>query len=186
MQQGVKITHLCLFLWGMFLICPVLAQETVTQLTDENVRAFIASTTDITNKKAQNLGGDEAKAYFEAHLHPSAHFQSKLTYEIPGYPDKEAEIALDKSEFIDSMAGGSEAVEKYSSKVDVKEVKIATNGKSATVSTESNEEGLMDVEGQQVPIVGRSKCAQILMLSEEGIIQMFNANCKTEIAFKEE
>jgi hypothetical protein len=169
-----------------FTALPALAEDTVTRLTDDNVKAFIDRTTEVTNKKAEDLGGAEAKAYFEAHLHPNARFMSKMTYVIPGYPDKEAELSLDKTQFLDSLAGGSEAVEKYSNKVEVKDVKIASSGKTATVATESVEEGVMDVEGQQVPIVGKSKCNQILMLSDDGIIQMFNANCKTEIGFKEE
>ncbi|HRQ61993.1 MAG TPA: hypothetical protein PLO23_10880, partial [Alphaproteobacteria bacterium] len=67
----------------------------------------------------------------------------------------------------------------------VREVKIASSGKSATVKTDSTEEGVMDVEGQQVPILGQSTCDQIIMLSDKAVIQMFNANCTTIIRFKD-
>ncbi|MCD8563014.1 MAG: hypothetical protein LRY54_02965 [Alphaproteobacteria bacterium] len=161
------------------------AQETYDQLTEDAVKSFVMQTSEITNRNAKDLGDNEAKNYFEAHLHPSARFKSKIVYVIPGYPDKEAEIALNKTEFIDSLAGGSEAVDKYSNEIKIKGVKIAASGKSANVSTESTEEGEMNVEGEKVPMIGVSKCDQIIMLSNEGVIQMFNANCKTEIRFKD-
>lgn len=156
-----------------------------TALTEDAVKDFIKQSSEITNRKAQDLGGNEAKNFFEAHLHPNARFKSKITYVIPGYPDKEAELALDKQEFIDSLASGSENVDKYSNNIKIKNVKIAASGKSANVETESTEEGQMEVDGEKVPMIGVSKCDQILMLSDQGVIQMFNANCKTEIRFKD-
>lgn len=161
------------------------SQQTVSSLTEDNIRAFIARTSDVTNHKAADLADDGVKTYLETHLHPSARFKSKLTYEIPGFPSKETELALDKDEFIDSVRQGSQAVAEYSNEITVKEVKIAADGKNATVKTESTEEGMMNVEGQNVPIVGRSSCDQIIMLSDDRVIQMFNANCSTNIQFKD-
>lgn len=161
------------------------SQETVPSLTEDSIKAFIARTSDVTNHKAADLAGDGVKTYLETHLHPSARFKSKMTYEIPGYPAKETELALDKNEFIDSVGAGAQSVSEYSNTIAVKEVKIASSGKSATVKTESSEEGVMNVEGQNVPILGQSNCDQIIMLSDQGVIQMFNANCKTQIRFKD-
>jgi hypothetical protein len=166
------------------LAVPAVAQ-TISTLTEENVKTFISRTSDVTNGKAADLAGDDIKTYLETHLHPSARFKSTMTYESPGFPSKEAELVLDKGEFMDSVSAGAQAVEKYSNTITVKEVKIASSGKSATVKTDSTEEGLMSVEGQPVPIIGQSSCDQIIMLSDEGVIQMYNANCKTVITFKE-
>lgn len=176
-------------LWLLLLLLlsavPALAQERVPSLTEDNIKAFINRTTEMTNRKSADLGGAEAKSFFEKHLHPNARFKSKMVYEIPGFPAKQAELALDKGEFIESLAGGSQAIDNYSNKINIKSVKIASSGKSATVDSESMEEGVMHVEGQAVPMLGVSTCNQILMLSDQGVIQMFNANCTTQIRFKE-
>lgn len=182
-KSGLSKLGVCFAI--LLLLAGPSAAQTVSNLTEDNVKAFIARTSDVTNNKAEGLDGPGIQTYLQTHLHESARFKSKMTYEIPGYPAKETELALDKDEFMDTVAAGAEAVAKYSNEITVKEVKIASSGKSATVKTESTEEGLMAVEAEQVPILGQSTCDQIIMLSDEGIIQMFNANCTTVIRFKE-
>lgn len=169
----------------LFASFPAWADPPVTQLTEGNITEFINRTSDMTNQKSKELGGVDAKAYFEKHLHPNARFKSKMSYVIPGFPSKEAELALNKEEFIGSLASGSQNVDNYSNKITIKSIKIASSGKTATVDSEGTEEGMMDVQGEPIPMMGISQCNQILMLSSDGVIQMFNANCQTEIRFKE-
>lgn len=183
--KAVLVRAYACFALAFFLFTPTAYSQTVTALTEDNVKAFISRTSDVTNNKAEGLDGNGIKTYLQTHLHENARFKSKMTYEIPGFPSKEAELALDKEEFMDTVAAGAQTVDKYSNQIAVREVKIASSGKSATVKTDSTEEGLMAVEGEHVPILGQSTCDQIIMLSDKGVIQMFNANCTTIIRFKD-
>jgi len=68
--------------------------------------------------------------------------------------------------------------------VEVTSIDISKDQRKATVLTHGTEQGMMEVQpGQSVPIIGTSNCTQILMLSKNDILQMFNAKCETSIEF---
>ena len=137
------------------------------------------------------MSEEQIDRYLEAHIHEDAHFRSTMAYSVPGYPTQENSLSLKKKDFIASLQDGQREINSYETEVSIDEIKIASDGKNATVLTTAKEEGYMplaDGSGgfKEVPIVGQSKCAQILRLSKSRVIQMYNARCKTEIRFEEE
>ncbi len=168
----------------------VYADVKITKLTEKNVTDFIQKTADLTSGKNVDMGSDEVSAYLEKHLDDDARFKSSMQFNVPGHPPQSNALALGKAEFIAQVQQGAQAVDGYENETEVKKVKISKDGTRATVETKGFESGTMmfaDQSGamQEVPIEGTSTCNQILKLSDEGVIQMYNANCVTKITFKE-
>ena len=62
------------------------------------------------------------------------------------------------------------------------------DGRAALVVTTNYERGVIPVQGimgdaQMLPVTGTSFCEQEVVLSDKKIIQMAEAECKTNIAF---
>ena len=165
-------------------IAPARAEE---KLTEENIRAFVEKTTMITSGKESGMSGEEIGAYLDAHLHPSARFKSTMRYAIPGFDVQVKVMTVDKDDFIESIHQTGSAMDNYESQIIISDIKISKDGRKATLKTQTHESGKMpisDETGQEeVPVEGMSSCTQILMLSKEEIIQMYNATCVTDIQF---
>ncbi len=159
------------------------AQHSTDQLTEENIAAFIEESTRMTSR-GLDAAPEDIAAFFETHLHPQARFKSNITFHIPEQPSQEKAVTLTRAEFIDSLESGSQSLGEYETSIDVESVQISSDGRKATAKTRGSETGIMTIEGQPVPVEGESECTQIIMLSDEDIIQMYNANCKTSINFR--
>lgn len=168
---------------------PCSAAEGIKKLTKTNIKAFIEQTTDITTKNNGGLSAEKIAAYLDKHLDKKARFKSVMKYHIPGMPPQEASLALDKEEFMSSVQEGAKTIENYENLIEIKEIKVASNGKKAFVKTYSTEYTtlLVPVETggtEEVPMEGTSECTQIISL-HRGVIQMYSANCVTIINFLE-
>lgn len=157
----------------------------VKAMTEDNVTDFILQTAEITSGHVKHMSQGDVTQYLQRHLHKDAHFKSEMSYVIPGWPAQTSEMRLDKKEFIESIEKGSQAMDDYDSYVEVDSIRIARDKQTATVKTISRESGTMPVQGENLPVLGSSECTQILRLSRQNIIQMFNAVCKTEIRFQQ-
>lgn len=161
----------------------------VKKLTQANVKEFIENTTDLTTGNSRSLSPDKVRTYLEKHLENKAKFKSIMKYKIPGLPVQEAVLNLDKDGFMKSVVEGSESIEGYENLVEITEVKVASNGKKAFVKTASTEYASMAIPTEtggteNVPIEGVSECTQIISLNK-GVIQMYSANCITNVEFLE-
>jgi len=166
-----------------------LADDKVKKLTNSNVKSFIESTTDITTGNSERLSTKKIQTYLDRHISNKARFKSVMKYNIPNMPPQEATLTLDKDEFMSSVNEGAEKITGYETLVEIKEIKIASSGEKAFVKTESTEYATMAVPSQSggsedVPMEGVSECTQIISLNR-GTIQMYSANCITEINFLE-
>jgi hypothetical protein len=76
----------------------------------------------------------------------------------------------------------------YQAQIDIQKIRISSDKRKATVTITSQESGMMNIRAQgmneRVPMQGNSTCLQILMLSEENILQVYSANCSTELSFR--
>lgn len=160
------------------------AQNKFDKLTDGNIRFFIEDLSKITAGNGPSMDAKRVSIFLNRHLHPNARFKSVLQYDIPGFPAQANSIALDKSEFIANVESGSQVLENYENDTHIVEIKISSDKKKATIQTQGYERGNINVEGEFLPVEGNSTCHQIIMLSKKGIIQMYNANCKTVISFQ--
>lgn len=175
---------------GVFTIPSFSHAQSVKSLTEDNIKSFVNKTADLTSGKKLEMSSDEIGDYFEEHLHEHARFKSVLKYDIPGFPPQEASMSLDKEEFIDNVKSGAQALSDYKNKIRIKDIKISSDKRKATVQTTGSESGIMPVSSdgktkQHIPVEGASTCQQILML-EKGTIQMYSANCETKIKFSSE
>lgn len=164
---------------------PAMAQHTHNTLNTENVTAFIEETTKLTGGNLGDRNMDQAIDYLDRHLHEDSRFRSEMVYVIPGHPDQESALSLDKDEFMDSLKDGAEALDSFESDIEIVDIKLSSDKRKATVFTITTESGVMSVGGEQVPVDGYSDCRQILMLNSNDVLQMFNAKCETEIRFRQ-
>ncbi|MGB4107260.1 MAG: hypothetical protein WBK55_05640 [Alphaproteobacteria bacterium] len=161
-----------------------LAEE---KLTEDNIRAFVEKTTVITSGKESAMSGEEIAAYLDAHLHPDARFKSTMRYAIPGFDVQVKIMSVDKEDFIEGINHTASTMDNYESQIIISDIKISKDGRKATLKTKTHESGMMPVADEtgkdEVPVEGMSTCTQILMLSKEENIQMYNATCITDIQF---
>ncbi len=188
MAYRMRVFALIAALGVVFTSSGVFAQETVSSLTDENVRAFIERTTDITSGRVLYMTDEEIEDYLDHHLDKKGFFRSTIKFNVPGFPSQENTLSLDKKQFIDSVMSGQQALQDYETTIEVRDVQISSSGNRATVKTVGIESGVMPVPtetGTQeyIPVDGQSTCDQILKLKKK-VIQMYSANCTTEITFQ--
>jgi hypothetical protein len=176
-----------LFAVGVAFASPSPAQD-VKELTDENVRAFIEKVTHITTGKESEMTDEEITAYLDTHLHPEAKFKSVMRYAVPGFDMQEKTMSVDKQDFIASIHQATDTMDDYESDIKISDINISGDGRKATLKTQTMESGMMpvrdEIEMEEVPVEGFSNCTQTLMLSDEDVIQMYNATCVTEIQFQ--
>ncbi len=162
------------------------ANKKYKQLNEEIVSDFIIQTTEIT-KSDRNI--QVIKNYLKRHLDDDARFKSSMTYNIPGFPPKQSALALDKDDYISSIEESKDSLGDYSSAVQIDEIKISTDKRTATVFTTGAEEGVIEVPNgsttERIPINGFSKCMQIVRLSKKDIPQLYSANCETVMNFSQ-
>jgi len=161
----------------------------VKALSDDNVSRFIQETTAMTS--INNVDRDEAqmRGYLDRHIDPKARFKTSITYSLPGIPSQARVLTLSKADYIEQVQQGAGSVDHYHSEIDIKDIQIAKNKKSASVSTVATETGIMQVPQEDgsvedIPIEGTTECFQVLKIGKQGYIQMYSANCKTEMAFQ--
>ena len=175
-------------LFFCFLAQDVAAQSShnVNKLTNSNIEAFVLDITQKANE-VDSLDHGDLSRFFEKHLHPKAFFKSSMSYLIPGYPTQESNISFDKSKYIESLLGSSSNVSDFEADVVIKNIKISKDKKKATLETITTENAVMQVPQngsiEYVPMYGNSKCRQILMLSDQNNIQIYSANCETQMSF---
>jgi len=186
------------FLLGMIGFCVVASggfayaqvkMKRFKKLTEDNVTAFIEETTAMTS--VQNVSKEDAKvrAYLDRHINAKARFKSSIIYNMPGLPQQEKTLSLKKSEYINQVKQGAGSIEHYHSEIEIGDIQISKNKKTASVDTVSTETGIMQIplpDGtiEDVPIKGSSECFQVLKIGKKGYIEMYSANCKTVMEFQ--
>ncbi len=179
---GVYTLFLCLFAHIAF------AQDShnVTRLNNTNVEAFVQ---DVTNR-ANDIGSyepEDLSSFFERHLHSNAFFKSSMSYLIPGYPSQKNSVSFNKEKYIETLLTTDSTVDDFEAEVTVSNIQISKDKKKATLETVTTENAVMKVPQngsvEYVPMTGVSKCRQILMLSNRNDIQIYSANCETQMSF---
>ena len=173
---------------AFFALSPHAAQAGVSALTEQNVIDFIKKTSKIADGHSKEMNAEQARNYLQKHVQEAARFKSTVEFHIGGYPSQETTMSMDKKQFMEAAAESAGKVSDYHAEIEILNVKIAANGKSAVVETKSKEEVIIPIpteggETQEMPIEGDSICSQTIMLSKQGVIQMFSAQCTTDISF---
>lgn len=177
------------FFLCIFALSIALPNSAHAQLTEDSIKEFIKTTTDISSGHTEDMDEGDIEAYLEKHLHKKARFKSSIKYNIPGFPTQQTSMSLKKHEYIDGINKGSEALSDYQNEITIEKIKISKDKKRATVQTSGVEEGTMPValssgQGKEfVPITGTSNCNQIIKL-EDDVIQMYSAICNTVVNFQ--
>jgi DNA-binding transcriptional MerR regulator len=182
-----QLFYLFIFVSGLSLLPSGAHAQKVRALSEQNVTDFINQTTDITSGRQTGMSMDEIKQYLDKHLEKKSRFRSTIRYNVPGYPSQQGAISLQKEDFIDSVEKGAKTMQNYDTTVEIKSIQISRDKTKATVQTVSTEKGTMPMpaengQTEDVPMEGSSTCNQVIMLSD-GVIQMYSAQCVTDISF---
>jgi len=155
------------------------------RLTEDNVSDFIQETSRLTAAQyAEDFDKDAVRDYLDKHLHEDARFKSTMSYAIPGHDAQRNAISLDKKKYIESIMDAPKALGGYDIDIEITDIRIAKDGANAIVQTRSREQGTMEVPGAgAVPMEGVSNCNQVLVMSKRDVIQMYSAQCQTDIQF---
>ncbi|MGB4058545.1 MAG: hypothetical protein WBK77_10745 [Alphaproteobacteria bacterium] len=162
--------------------------EQISEMTEENIRDFIEKTMSIAKGGNSDIPESEIDSFLEAHIHPDARFKSKINYAVPGFDAQQTSMSIGKGDFIANVHKAESTVSNYESQIEISDIKISTDRTKATLKTRTMESGIMpvsdNIEQENVPMEGMSTCTQMLMLSNTGDIQMFHADCTTDVQFK--
>lgn len=154
------------------------------RLTEDMIREFIQETTRVTASQEDSFDENEIRDYLERHLHEHARFKTTMRYTIPGHDEQKSSMSLKKEEYIDSILKSPTAVGGYDHEIEITDIRIAKDGGNATVTTESQESGEINITAdQQVPMEGVSTCNQIIIMNSNNVIQMYSAQCITDVQF---
>lgn len=157
-------------------------------LTEKDIKEFVIKTSSVMDGTAGEEGEEDVQTYLEMHLNPEGLFKSEMTYNIPGYPAQKNMMALDRTQFIESVVDGRKSMQGYKADVSIQKIEILDGGRRARVQVRSRESGtltLQSAEGEEetLPVEGISLCDQVLVLGEEGEIQILGAECRSEMSF---
>jgi len=185
LANGSWALFLCLF----FVHSAVSGEHRVSQLTDSNIRDFVYDMTDMANNAHSSSGSEGQGDFFAMHLHPNAFFKSSIIYAIPGFPQQENEITLNKEQYIENLVNSGQMMRDFSAEVSIQNIRISKDKTRATIETTTNEHATMLIPAagmtEYVPMNGTSKCSEILMLSDNDVIQIYSANCTTKMSFED-
>ncbi len=165
-------------------------KDFIVALDEQNIRDFLREVSEISTGQRPDLLDDDLIDYFANHIAEKGEFKSSIRYQIPGFPTQDSEMVLAREEYINSVINGRFLMEDYKAEIDIQDLKIAGNGKSATFKSVTKEKGRMpmakDEEKKQIemiPIQGESTCEQRLIVSFNNFIQMAKAECTTLVSF---
>lgn len=159
----------------------------VPALTETNVTQFITEVSHVAGGQRADMDQFSITEYFMAHIADHGMFTSTIEFSLPDETSSSRRLEMDKNNYISHTLEGMKTMSKRETAVTIEYIKIAENGKSATVTTTNYERGVMPVEdgfgeAQMLPVTGTSYCEQELVLTEN-VIQMAAANCSTSIDF---
>lgn len=190
----LKYSKFCGFILLCSCLCVFLMPQNahandIRNLTDDNISRFILESSKMMNGQTLEYSTSEIQEYLEKHLHEDARFKSTMNYNIPGYPSQGTSMSMKKEDFIKQIGEGSQAINEYENEISIDDIRISRDKTKATVRTTGFETGYMPVPDgagntRHMPIEGSSSCNQVLML-EDGVIQMYSAQCATSITFQE-
>ena len=170
---------------------PNTGSDFVSQLTEQNILAFMREVSDIATGNKPEMLDDEVGDYLNNHVANAATFESTMNHHIPGFPAKDINLKIGKQEYINSIIKGRYTLQDYSTRIVVEDLAITNGGKRATFTSITDEQGLMPFPKNEnnpedlelLPIKGQSKCQQTMIVSFNNFIQMADAKCHTEISF---
>ncbi len=160
------------------------------QLSETNVTAFIEKTSALNSHQNLDRDNKQIADYLDRHIDKKARFRSNMVFIMPGLPEQQKTLTLAKEDYIDQVQTGAAEIEHYYSEIDISNVDLSKNKKTASVNTVMSESGIMEVidetgSSESIPFEGQSECFQVLKLSKKGYIQMYSANCNTTMTFLE-
>jgi len=166
-------------------------KDFVITLNEMNIKEFLQEVSAISTGQRPDMMDEDVADYFTNHIAEKGTFKSIIRFQIPGFPTQDGEMKLNREEYAASVIKGRYMLEDYVTEVNIQDLKISSNGKSATFKSVTKERGKMPMikdekkkdQIEMVPIQGESTCEQRLVVSLNNFIQMANADCTTLISF---
>lgn len=163
--------------------------ERVRMLNENNITQFLKAMQDIGTGRNIDMNESDIYDYLDDHIADKAHFESTMSFEIPGMPREESNVKMDKTEYMNAFINGMGGMEAYDTELEIKEMDIGNAGRIADLKTFSTESGNLEWgkqdngEPRMVPVIGESECTQKIAISLSNVIQLARAVCRTHIRF---
>lgn len=163
--------------------------DRVRMLNENNITQFLKTMQDIGTGRNIDMSGGDIHDYLDDHLADKAHFESTMSFEIPGMPREESNVKMDKTEYMNAFINGMGGMDAYETELEIKEMDIGNSGRIAELKTLSTESGKLEWgkedngEPRMVPVIGESECEQKIAISLANVIQLARAVCRTHIRF---
>ncbi len=166
----------------------IVHRDFIARLSENNIRAFLENVEQIVNGNKPGMTPAKMNDYFQDHMAENGTFATILHYDVSGTPAKDINVSLTKQQYIDGVMKGNSPIKDYNSTIDILNLNIAADGKSATLKTVTREQGKL-MPGQQagqaeqvvLPVTGESTCDETVILSASNLIQLQSANCTTSM-----
>ena len=158
-------------------------------LTNDNVQEFLEEMRAIGTNINKDMEESEIREYLGRHIADKAHYESAITFDIPGMPRQETQAALSKEQYIETLLNDLPTMQAYETDIKIDEINIEKSGRVANLVTVITETGNLpwgendDGTTRLIPVKGTSKCDQKIVISLSNYMQMAKAVCKTLIKF---
>ncbi len=158
-------------------------------LSKSNVQDFLETMREIGTGENIDMEDADVREYLDKHIADKAHYESAITYEIPGMPRQETQASLTKEQYIETLLNDLPNMQSYEAEVSINDIKITSSGRIADLKTVITESGTLpwgeneDGSPRLIPVKGTSQCDQKVVISLSNYIQMAKAVCTTLIRF---
>lgn len=162
-------------------------EDRVRRLTERNIETFITTIQDISTGKNEEMTPDDIQEFLDHHIADKAHYQSSMTFEIPGMPAEKSDVTMSKEQYINALLEGLPTMQSYDTDIEINTLDITSSGRVADLTTTTTENGQLpwgeneDGEPRLVPVKGVSECEQKIVISLSNQMQMAKAICTTVI-----
>jgi len=174
---------------AMFVKHPTKAS--VSTLTPLNVEAFVREVAGITGGQKPDMDSFAITDYLMKHVSDQSVFKSTISYTVPGEQQPgERSVAFGKTDYITAVLEAPKEMAQRETDVKIENIKIADDGRSATVITINTEKGLVPMDDGMggkvsVPVTSTSYCEQTMILNDKAVMQMDGATCSTDMSVVE-
>lgn len=156
------------------------------KLTKDNITVFIEEVSSISTGSRGAMDDYDITTFFMRHIAKDSTFKSEIRYQAPDMETSSREVKMGRNGYISNVIQGLHKNENQETKVVIEHITIGQDKKKANVRFTSFERGVLPYddgfgEVRMVPVNGISYCEQDIIVNENKIIQMADADCVTDM-----
>ncbi len=158
--------------------------QQATWLTEENVRQYVNEA-----EASPRLPYDEHLAFVKRSTHDAFKGKMDMTIKMPSQPPVHSPTEITKESMIASAREGHDSMQGADISVDIQDIKISPDKKTATVKSEMRitNQQIKTGENLQTTLADSvTNCSDEVVYTPMVGVQIINSDCKSEITVKQE